>query len=269
MKNRKYSLRRRTLLILTLLVFPFNILTAFLGGTMLTNAMESARHTVQSALNTQVGALDMRIQNTIYFLYVYPEKKPSYINFLKQPDDWHYTFYRSLTVNDLKDDLGLATAAQYMFLYVQPRDDLLIMNEHPYFLDGKGLFLSKEDIMDIINDRNITDSRWHLVSIQDMPFFIMITHKDGIYLGACICLAEAVSNTKDALEYDDVSVYASDTPNASSASGVHCCAKSSQADIYLCCDISQNAVIGNMAFLHKGIIFLIVLSFLIFPVLSF
>lgn len=61
MKSDKRSLRRQTLIIIMLLVLPFNILTAFLGGIMLTNAMESAELTVQSSLNSQMDNLDMRI----------------------------------------------------------------------------------------------------------------------------------------------------------------------------------------------------------------
>ena len=193
MKSDKRSLRRQTLIIIMLLVLPFNILTAFLGGIMLTNAMESAELTVQSSLNSQMDNLDMRIQNTIYFLYDYPANHVSYINFLKQPRDWHYTFYRSLTVNELRDDLSLSTAAQYMFLYVESRDDLIIMNEEPYIRNESKLLLSEDDVLSRINDKTISDSRWHLVSIQDLPFLIMITQKEGVYLGACICMAEAVS----------------------------------------------------------------------------
>ena len=269
MKNKKRSLRRQTILIIMLLVLPFNILTAVLGNIMLKSAMESAELTVQSFLNSQIATLDMRIQNTIYFLYDYPANHVSYINFLKQPEDWHYTFYRSLTVNELRDDLSLSTAAQYMFLYVKSRDDLIIMNEKPHMLNGNKLLLSEEDVLGKINDTTISDSRWHLVSIQNVPFLIMITQKEGVYLGACICLADAVSEAENSLEYDNVSVYADTSPNINTSSGIHCSVKSSKTSIYLCCDIPQNEIIGSMAFIHRGIIFLIVLSFFIFPVLSF
>ena len=269
MKSDKRSLRRQTLIIIMLLVLPFNILTAFLGGIMLTNAMESAELTVQSSLNSQLDNLDMRIQNTIYFLYDYPANHVSYINFLKQPRDWHYTFYRSLTVNELRDDLSLSTAAQYMFLYVESRDDLIIMNEEPYIRNESKLLLSEDDVLSRINDKTISDSRWHLVSIQDLPFLIMITQKEGVYLGACICMAEAVSEAAASLEYDNVSIYASVSPNADTSSGIHCFAKSSKTNVYLCCDIPQNEIIGGMAFIHRGIIYLVILSFLIFPILSF
>ncbi len=269
MINKKRSLRRQTILIIMLLVLPFNILTAVLGNIMLKSAMESAELTVQSTLNSQMATLDMRIQNTIYFLYDYPANNVSYINFLKQPEDWHYTFYRSLTVNELRDDLSLSTAAQYMFLYVKARDDLIIMNEKPYVLNGNKLLLSEYDVLDKINDTTISDSRWHLVSFEDVPFLIMITQKEGVYLGACICLADAVSEAENALEYDNVSVYADTSPNLNASSGIHCSVKSSKTNIYLYCDIPQNEIIGGIAFIYRGILFLIVLSFFIFPVLSF
>jgi hypothetical protein len=76
-----------------------------MGNILQGNAMEAAELTVQSVLNSQVINLDMRIQNTVYFLYDYPSNNASYLNFIKQPEDWHYTFYRSLAVNELRDDL--------------------------------------------------------------------------------------------------------------------------------------------------------------------
>jgi signal transduction histidine kinase len=155
-----------------------------------------------------------------------------------------------------------------MFIYVRDRDDLIIMNEEPYMLNGNELLLAADEIMGNINDIGIADSRWHLTSFKDVPFLIMITQQEGVYLGACICLADAVLNVVASLEYNNVSVYADSLPRPNTVTGIRCFAKSTKADVYLFCDIPQNEVIGNMAFLNRSMIYLVILSFAIFPVLS-
>lgn len=250
----------KTILILLLLIIPLNVICLLAAQRMLKQASDILDASTQIILNTHMGVLDNRIQETNYLLYTLPESNECCIHLLQQEDDWRYNLYRNQTYKKVFDQLGLTSSADQIFFYMKQKDDLLNITS------SYGYALPTESLRNMLSDFT-PDSRWHYQYIDGHEFLLRLSDAKNYQSGALICLDVMKQEILSQVGFQDVSAVLSASSPEPSGSTVRTEVASTRSDLILSMDIGHQELYGHLSLWVRFLIIAFLLYLFLIPLL--
>lgn len=258
-KKRKHSLISKTIFILILMILPLNIISILIMEAVIENTTASIMTAITSNLKTCTTYLDRKIDNTNYLLYTILES-PECIEYLKQADDWTYTFHRRQVYQQSLSDLTLVEAADNMYFYVPAKNDFLFIDN-----DIRD-FLTYETVQEIVTDISFTDGKWHLCHLDDGSAYLIrnIALEKGFYGAIINCQTDLPT-----FDYNEYSLVFSSYFISQEKNMLSCSSDTTRADCYLTFSIPRNEIIGYVESWKYFLFFISLICLLIIPILFF
>ena len=119
----------RTILILCLIIIPFNLLSIMLSFQMIQNMSQIYRQSVTTSLNNYTSLISQRMENTNFLLYNYPTAESAFINMLSQNQDWRYDMHRNSLFTSIANTLNISESADAMFVYITETEDMMLVDK--------------------------------------------------------------------------------------------------------------------------------------------
>ena len=263
--HRPRSLMYRAVLILCLLILPFNILSVQLSAYMLHSVNESFRQSITTVLSTYAGILDQRMTNINVFLYDAPNNNPAFLNFFKNDNDWHYDLYRYNVTTALENALDIYGAADALFVYNPAREDLLFVQRFFPVSQRDEAHLSREEITRLCSDSSILPGRWQLHEKDGHLFLLRIIQKQGFSLGAYISCEPLIRSLESDLSLSSANVLIMNGEPAEERGILQCSAPLSGTSAQLVCRVLNSEVTGSISRWMIVAIVMLLLSLAMIP----
>lgn len=261
------NLKRKTaatvMLVIMMIVLPFNILTLIMNRMAMDNVIESARNALKIASGNVMTELEGRMSASQYLIYnVY--KSDAHFQALcsaKQYDDT-YTKNRIQLFWKMEESAILSGNSDAYFIYNPRFDDLILMEKSRYF----GSEVERQFVYKGVHGNFYTGC--HLYSFHGDDLLLIMFDLNGTRMGSWIWLDNYVKELKKGMEFDTAQFYFTEAPitdRAKEMVSVHEMGK--RYGVSLVGNIEKKDILGNMSILNRVMKYGVVLSFMLIPML--
>ncbi len=261
MKRKPYPLIVKSIFALIILLLPLNLLSLLTTAEVMKNAQSTLSDSVYLPLNTQMELIDAQISNTNFFLYNILQNNADCIAMLNQNDDWKYEYHKTQLYYSVNENLALSNAADLLFFYMDKKDDLLPIYK------GSDKPVTRTDIMDVLLSSDLSDGKWHLLSIEGRMILSRTVEQKTYRYGAVIDLSSYITEISRIMSYSYNTLAFSDAPMQESNQNMAFSVKSSHTSLYLNLSIPKSEITQNIDLRIRIISNAMLAYLLIIPVL--
>ena len=207
------SLPTRMILIILLVILPFNALAIALSTTSVNTMIRQAEISVQNVMENYMTNLQSQMESTEYLLWNMKNKNADGQIMFRQETDYKYDAARIRFYYQLLDAVRLAGGADSYFFYMSTLEDILLCND-----DMK---MDSEIQKDFLRDKiqNGYQRGWSLDEIDGRPVSCLFIQLNDIIYGGWIYLDEVLESIRKDIQYTqtEFSFSAEPFPDSSSA----------------------------------------------------
>lgn len=179
--NKKYSLMKRSVILLLLLILPFNIIGILTSVLSYRNSVKSAENAINYTLDSYVTLLDNEISNTDSMLYELTNNNLVF-SMCNMEKDSEYMIYRFQLSTDTKDQMRVSNVADTIFLYLENTSDYIQFPGYDAATAGTKPYYK------YIENYNMDFSHWFLTEDKTMLVRVLHNTSMNLYYGAAIDL---------------------------------------------------------------------------------
>ncbi len=256
----------QAILILCLVILPFNLMSILLSFRTMSNLQHSYRQSLMISLSTYAEQLNERMDNSNYLLYNYPSSDSSFISMLLNEQDWHHSLHRNNVYTSIRNTLRRSNSADAMFVYLPEIEEFLLINKSTQNGTSSSAILSEQELTELSASPDMSNGKWHLYEYDENQFLIRIVPNQTYYFGAYINCSDLLSVLQNDLIEERADAFLSDTMPEEKSGYLLCSAPLSNKETSLHCMV-QNFSIFNHNYLSSiGMIAFFLLSVLMVPV---
>ncbi len=192
--HKKYSLMKRSVLLLLLLILPFNIIGIVTSVLSYRNSVESAKSAITYTLDSHVSLLNNKIANTNSMLYELTHHNLVF-SMCNMEKDSQYMIYRYQLLTETKEQMRVSNVADSVFIYMGNTEDYIQFPGYDASTAGTKPYYN------YIENYDINFSHWFLT--EDHTTLIRILHDTSmnLYYGAAIDLTSFLQDLGRIPEY--------------------------------------------------------------------
>lgn len=243
------SVSTKVILVMLIVILPFNIFTIILSDLSVKNVTRQARLSVENVMQSYMTDMKARMDNVVSLLYMYIMKKGNAdaVTLMKQQEDDAYDMAKYRFYFYFKDIAGISKSTSGAFLYLEKMDDLLIWNMDStiHSLDQMKAYLSGATGEDMTLG-------WQMHSIsgsggEEWPVLLFFTRMQNTVSGGWIELESTARTMRGDFLYEDMEIFFSDAPVKDDDSAYMTVSVwFEKADMYLNAKISRQELNGTV-----------------------
>ena len=266
-KTRPRRLATQVTVALCALILPFNILSILISGILLQRLRQGYEDTLMSALRTQAGAIEQRMDNADYFLYDRPTNDTDFLRYPRNGGDWHHELYRLSIAKKLENEMLLSNSADAMFVFLPDREELTAVSHFYVRSDGEvAPRLGRVSLTALLTEDPESLRSWQLRTLEGEDWLLRAAPQDGYLIGAYLSCGDLT----DRLQRSDAwpsAVYRIGEPSARPERGMlECACPLGNTGVWLVCAVPLRLAVGSAAVWQYASVALMVLSLCIIPV---
>ena len=256
------SLPTRMILIILLVILPFNALAIALSTTSVNTMIRQAEISVQNVMENYMTNLQSQMESTEYLLWNMKNKNADGQIMFRQETDYKYDAARIRFYYQLLDAVRLAGGADSYFFYMSTLEDILLCND-----DMK---MDSEIQKDFLRDKiqNGYQRGWSLDEIDGRPVSCLFIQLNDIIYGGWIYLDEVLESIRKDIQYTqtEFSFSAEPFPDSSSAF-LTVTVDSARSEIFLNGIIQKDEIIAHIDLIYRVMQIGAVVALIVIPLL--
>lgn len=254
------SLMAKALIVLLILVLPFNVIGIVISVVSYQNSVKSAENVITYTLDSQASTLDSKIYNTHTVFYNLATDTPALTSLSSAPDDSRYLIYRHQLVDSLTLQIRVSNVAESFFFYVPDRDDYIPVPNYTAATSGTRPYYKYIENLDRYG------SQWFLSEDHTEMVRIIYNSALGIYYGAAIDLSGFLEQYGALSGYRSLKLSFETSPRESTLS-THYFTREIEDGIYLTASITSMDLNSSPGVLPVAVILFFILYLALIPCL--
>ena len=239
----RHSISTKIMLIMIMLIFPFNLLAIMLGRSTMDSLVEQAGMSVETVLNDTVAGLENRMQNTQFLLYNNRYKNPDGLILVRQAGDNTHASARIRLYYDVKNELDMLDAAEVLFFCMLDIDDMLVW-------DTRSMQRGEDEqyVREVISEMG--SRGWHLEEINGRVSALMTMKLKNLVYGGWIDLEEVFRKASKSIAYETAVLRASAAKPEQEPGRLSVSVSISSGKIWLTAMIDRKEIIGRISMIY-------------------
>ena len=204
------SISTKVLLLMLLLILPFNFLAIWLSERTMSTLIEQARVSVQNSMNTYLTNLDYKMETTVKLLYNLRYNDIYGLTVIKQAGDEKYAGEKVKFYYSQKNYYDTTNVTDAWFIYLKKLDDVITWD---------GAFHSRKDDEVYIREQEEGEvaGGWTLATIKDREAARLFIDSGTVTYGGWIYLDTLLDDLKKDLDYESIELSFSDAEKKEAA----------------------------------------------------
>ena len=255
------SISTKVLLLMLLLILPFNFLAIWLSERTMSTLIEQARVSVQNSMNTYLTNLDYKMETTVKLLYNLRYNDIYGLTVIKQAGDEKYAGEKVKFYYSQKNYYDTTNVTDAWFIYLKKLDDVITWD---------GAFHSRKDDEVYIREQEEGEvaGGWTLATIKDREAARLFIDSGTVTYGGWIYLDTLLDDLKKDLDYESIELSFSDAEKKEAAKdelvvSSYC----KRGRFFLNAVLSQNEVTGKIEAVYGIMHAFSIVAFLLIPIL--
>ncbi len=254
------SLMAKALIILLILVLPFNIIGIVVSVVSYQNSIKSAETVIRYTLESQATTLDSKVYNTHTVFYDLATDNPTLTSLCSARDDSRYLIFRHQLVDSLTSQIRISNVADTFFIYVPDRDDYIPVPNYTAATSGTRPYYTYIENLDRYG------SQWFLPEDHTQMVRVIYNSALGVYYGAAIDLNDFMEQYGTLSSYKSLELSFETSPQESTLT-THYFSREIEDGIYLTAAISSRDLNSSPGVLPAAVILFFILYLALIPCL--
>ena len=254
------SLMVKALIVLLILVLPFNIIGIIVSVVSYQNSVKSAETVITYTMDSQASLLDNRIYNSHSVLYDLMTNDTTLTSLCNARDDSRYLILRQQLVSSLTLQIQTSNIADTFFFYIPDRDDYIPVPNYTAENSGTRPYL------EYIENFDSYGSQWFLSGDHSRMVRILYSSSLGIYFGAAIDLSSFLEQFGVISNYESMELSFETAPQDTTMA-THYFSREIEDGIYLTASISSMDLNSSPGVLPVAVILFFILYLALIPCL--
>ncbi|MDY3920129.1 MAG: histidine kinase [Candidatus Limivivens sp.] len=270
---KQYSITQKLVIMLILIILPFNIVSIISNGYSLKNARQQTVSSMENIAGLAVQQLDSRLAAMNDFFYNLGRSQPDFQLYLKQGERnaalaiaesslAHY--FSTIAENSAFADVMFWQSTEYDKFYIG-MDSLQNPKNH-------NVYQCKAILREFLEtDQKLEYTEWKMVEIEGMLWVLKVYVQEGFYYGSMISLDEIAYNLQKSSVYSSLDIqFETKEEETDQAAGMLCTSSDSRnSNIRMGMRVPEKEGYANLSAFQLLCIGFIFLYLLLIPILIY
>ena len=198
-----HSISTKMLLLMLVIILPFNILAIWLSERTMSIVIEQARISVQNSMNTYLSNLDYKMETTANLLYNLRYTDPYGLTVIKQTGGEKYEGAKVNFYYSQKKYYETTNVTDVWFIYMKKLEDIIVWDSAFSAKKGDEAYVREQEQGEIVGG-------WTLVKIKNREAARLFIDMRNVTYGGWIYLDTLMDELKKDLDYDSLELSFSD-----------------------------------------------------------
>ncbi len=258
----KRSLMTRAVIVLLILILPFNVIGIITSVTSYRSAIKSAETAISHSLDSYGILLDNRIRNTDSLLYELTNNNSTLLSMCHSTDESAYRILRYQFYSAMDKEIKTSDIAKSWFFYQTEWDDYIPFPAYT------GATAGSRPRFSYIENYDSSYGHWFLSEDRTEMLRILYDRSLNLYCGAIIDLQGFLAGLGDFHDYPSLSYsFADSVPDAQK--GMLSLGRKTAAGPYMIAEVTTRDLNGSIDSMQYGLVMFFVLYLALIPLLFF
>ena len=256
-----HSISTKILLLMLVIILPFNILAIWLSERTMSTLIEQSRISVQNSMNTYLSNLDYKMETTANLLYNLRYKDQYGLTVIKQIGDEKYEWSKVNFFYSQKNYYDTTDVADVWFIYMKKLEDIIVWDENGSARKGDEDYIREQEKREI-------KTGWSLATIEGRDAVRLFINIGMVSYGGWIYLDTLAENLKKDLDYDSIELnFAEEKTLQESKTQLFVASYCKRGNFYLNGEISKEEITGKIEAIYRIMHIASLIALILIPVL--